>query len=153
MIWTQDERLPPRYALPLAMTAYLYVKMSRELQDRQDDSGGQAAPRLSLVVQQLNNQQTSRDNSTHCRDSVCSSRSCGGSRRGNGSGAGSSGAPYVFRSPRVNYDIYDAELDVSKERRAHWYLGTMTTVFAICLLPLMFLRYDNTNSARKTITE
>jgi hypothetical protein len=50
-------------------------------------------------------------------------------------------APYRFRSPNVNFDLYEAELDVRKERRTHKYLATMATVFDMCLCPLMVLRF------------
>jgi hypothetical protein len=37
--------------------------------------------------------------------------------------------------------MYEAELDVRKEKRNQKYLISMVTVFAICLCPLMVLRY------------
>lgn len=46
-----------------------------------------------------------------------------------------------FRSPTANLDLYEAELDLIKEKRTQKYLITMVTVFAFCLCPLMVLRY------------
>jgi hypothetical protein len=40
-----------------------------------------------------------------------------------------------------NCDLYEAELDVQKEKRNQKYLISMVTIFAICLCPLMVLRY------------
>jgi hypothetical protein len=37
--------------------------------------------------------------------------------------------------------LYEAELDVRKEKRNQKYLIAMVTIFAICLCPLMVLRY------------
>ncbi|GFG39084.1 hypothetical protein Cfor_01274 [Coptotermes formosanus] len=39
-----------------------------------------------------------------------------------------------------NCDLYEAELDVQKEKRNQKYLISMVTIFAICLCPLMVLR-------------
>jgi len=41
----------------------------------------------------------------------------------------------------ANCDLYEAELDVRKEKRSQKYLIAMVTIFAICLCPLMVLRY------------
>ena len=40
-----------------------------------------------------------------------------------------------------NCDLYEAELDIRKEKRNQKYLISMVTIFAICLCPLMVLRY------------
>ncbi|KAK9496408.1 hypothetical protein O3M35_013310 [Rhynocoris fuscipes] len=39
-----------------------------------------------------------------------------------------------------HHELFEAELDVRKEKRTHMYLGTMATIFGICLCPLMVLR-------------
>ncbi|KAJ9601372.1 hypothetical protein L9F63_000463, partial [Diploptera punctata] len=60
-----------------------------------------------------------------------------------------------------NYDLYEAELDVRKEKRNQKYLISMVTIFAICLCPLMVLRvaklavvetYENTGHFDITFT-
>ena len=38
------------------------------------------------------------------------------------------------------YDLYDAELDVRKEKRSQKYLIFMVSVFAILICPLMILK-------------
>jgi hypothetical protein len=42
---------------------------------------------------------------------------------------------------RAHGDLYEAEMDVRKEKRNQKYLISMVTIFAICLCPLMVLRY------------
>lgn len=41
---------------------------------------------------------------------------------------------------RRRYDLYEAELDVCKEKRNQKYLISMVTVFGICLCPLNVLK-------------
>lgn len=38
------------------------------------------------------------------------------------------------------YDLFDAELDVSKDKRAQKHLGAMACTQVICTCPLMILR-------------
>lgn len=40
-----------------------------------------------------------------------------------------------------HYGLYEAELDVNQEKRTDKYLVSMVTVYAICMCPLMVLRY------------
>lgn len=48
---------------------------------------------------------------------------------------------FSYRSNRrPRYDLYEAELDVSKEKRNQKYLISMVTVFGICLCPLNILK-------------
>ncbi|RZF36408.1 hypothetical protein LSTR_LSTR003004 [Laodelphax striatellus] len=99
------------YVLPLAIIAYLYVKMSRELED-------QDGP-LAFMLYEA---RTQRNNHTpyHYREGE---------------------SQFRFRSPTVNFDLYEAELDMRREKRTQKYLIAMVTVFAICLCPLTVLRY------------
>lgn len=39
-----------------------------------------------------------------------------------------------------SYDLYDAELDINREKRAQQYLCSMAAVQVICISPLMVLR-------------
>ncbi|XP_039282357.1 uncharacterized protein LOC111050764 [Nilaparvata lugens] len=98
------------YVLPLAVNAYLYVKMSRELED-------QDGP-LAFMLYEA---RTQRNNHTpyHYREGE---------------------SQFRFRSPTVNFDLYEAELDMRREKRTQKYLIAMVTVFAICLCPLTVLR-------------
>jgi len=41
----------------------------------------------------------------------------------------------------ANCDLYEAELDVRKEKRSQQFLTAMVSIFGICLCPLMVLRY------------
>ncbi|BET01936.1 Hypothetical protein NTJ_14754 [Nesidiocoris tenuis] len=98
------------YVLPLSVTAYLFVRMSRELQEAEGP--------LPVMVYDGVRARTS----TGSHDFRNEDNKLGGRFRNN------------------HHDIYEAELDVRKEKRSHRYLGTIASIFAICLCPLMVLR-------------
>ncbi|XP_075221865.1 prolactin-releasing peptide receptor-like [Lycorma delicatula] len=100
------------YVLPLAVIAYLYVKMSRELED-------QDGP-LAFMLYEARSQRNSHT-PHHYREGQCESH-------------------FRYRSPTVNFDLYEAELDMRREKRTQKYLISMVTIFAICLCPLTVLR-------------
>lgn len=56
------------------------------------------------------------------------------------SGTSSVPPPVGFTNISTGYDLYDAELDVRKEKRTQRYLVFMVAVFAVSLCPLMVLR-------------
>ncbi|XP_043483621.1 prolactin-releasing peptide receptor isoform X2 [Leptopilina heterotoma] len=107
------------YAAPLAITAYVYVKASKELQFAEDSSGiGLSETRGTRLRQDSidsndtsNMQDNKREPTTVRRDSL--------------------GLPIAFD---------DIELNIPKEARAQKYLIFMVSVYAICLCPLMILR-------------
>ncbi|KAF6198896.1 hypothetical protein GE061_006919 [Apolygus lucorum] len=118
------------YVLPLSVTAYLFVRMSRELQEAEGP--------LPVMVYDGVRARTSTGSHDFRNDDKMSGRF-----RGN------------------NHHEYEAELDVRKEKRSHRYLGTIATMFAICLCPLMVLRvaklaltetYDNSGHFDITYT-
>lgn len=51
----------------------------------------------------------------------------------------SSGRPIRTNSAR-SYDLYDAELDVTREKRTQRHLGAMAAAQVICVCPLMLMR-------------
>ncbi|XP_023728017.1 prolactin-releasing peptide receptor isoform X2 [Cryptotermes secundus] len=110
------------YVLPLTVISYLYVRVSRELKV-------QEGPLAVMMYEARNREDGSRTDST-CQDFRGSQQDCEDSHyscRGHGVRSG-------------NYDMYEAELDVRKEKRNQKYLISMVTIFAICLCPLMVLR-------------
>lgn len=46
----------------------------------------------------------------------------------------------TVQQPTRSYDLYDAELDVVREKRTQNYLCSMAVVQVICITPLMVLR-------------
>ncbi|EDS38106.1 conserved hypothetical protein [Culex quinquefasciatus] len=61
-----------------------------------------------------------------------------------GSAAGSAGAAAsiganLSASSRT-YDLYDAEVDVNREKRTQRHLGAMASAQVLCVCPLMILR-------------
>ncbi|XP_063223079.1 uncharacterized protein LOC134531315 [Bacillus rossius redtenbacheri] len=141
------------YVLPLAVISYLYVRSSRELKVQE---GPAAIMMHEARSRQLRSRSSasghSRSASAFCftrpvarcssvfpkawlrvlavqlfSDVLFRSEDNHGSFRASGERSG-------------NYDLYEAELDVSKEKRTQKYLITMVTVYAICLCPLMVLR-------------
>ncbi|XP_046658667.1 prolactin-releasing peptide receptor-like isoform X2 [Homalodisca vitripennis] len=99
------------YLLPLVTIAYLYVRMSREIELKEGP--------LAVITYDAR----SRTNSN-------------GSPRSFGQGQ----THFRYRSPTANFDLYETELDIKKEKKVQQYLVTMVTVFGICLCPLMVLR-------------
>ncbi|XP_069688813.1 prolactin-releasing peptide receptor [Periplaneta americana] len=131
------------YVLPLTVISYLYVRVSRELKM-------QEGPLAVMMYEARTREGRSRADSS-CQDFRGSQQDCGSSQ-------------YSFRGPSErsgNFDLYEAELDVRKEKRNQKYLISMVTIFAICLCPLMVLRvaklaltetYDNSGHFDITFT-
>ncbi|XP_048505370.1 orexin/Hypocretin receptor type 1 [Athalia rosae] len=117
------------YVAPLAVTAYLYVKASRELQT-------QEGPFAVAMFEARARDSYSRHGSRASNDITTSSRGDGKRE----SGSVGTGGTVGFAGLSGGYDLYDAELDVRKEKRTQKYLIFMVSVFAICLCPLMVLR-------------
>ncbi|XP_024081274.1 neuropeptide Y receptor type 2 [Cimex lectularius] len=122
------------YILPLGVTAYLFVRMSHQLQDQEGP----------LPVMLYEGSRARASTGSH------------GIRNGE---AHLSSGTHRYRSN--NQGLYQAELDVRKEKRTHKYLGTIATIFAICMCPLMILRvaklalvetYDNSGHFDITYT-
>ncbi|XP_054289813.1 prolactin-releasing peptide receptor-like [Macrosteles quadrilineatus] len=99
------------YVLPLTTIAYLYVRMSREIEVKEGP--------LAVIMYEAR----SRTNSNGSPRSVSQGQ-----------------AHFRYRSPTANFDLYENELDIKKEKKVQQYLITMVTVFGICLCPLMVLR-------------
>ncbi|XP_012282999.1 prolactin-releasing peptide receptor [Orussus abietinus] len=107
------------YVAPLTITAYFYVKASRELQ-------AQEGP---LVVAMFEARGRDSRHGSRLSNDISDNRE----------GKRESGTEGLGRLSTA-YDLYDAELDVRKERRTQKYLIFMVSVFAICLCPLTVLR-------------
>ncbi|CAD6216199.1 GSCOCG00004418001-RA-CDS [Cotesia congregata] len=114
------------YVAPLAITAYIYVKSSRELQNKED-------PLSAVAIFESRRKGSSRhdsDVSTDLmpyRDTKCRS----GSLTTTTATAGLS----AFTT-----NTYDPEIDVAKEIRSQKYLIFMVSYYAILLCPLMVLK-------------
>ncbi|XP_073998340.1 G-protein coupled receptor 83 isoform X2 [Rhodnius prolixus] len=101
------------YVLPLVVTAYLYVQMSRELQH-------QEGPLPVMMYEGIRGNTRTSTGSHDFRPEV-NHISC-------------------HRYRANHHELFEAELDIRKEKRTHKYLGAIATIFAICLCPLMVLR-------------
>ncbi|XP_011302024.1 prolactin-releasing peptide receptor [Fopius arisanus] len=115
------------YIAPLTVTAYLYVKASRELQDQDEPMA------VAMFEARAKNSYSRHDSNTS--HDVTSLRD--GKRE---SGSMMTGGTVGLSGFSTTYDLYDAELDVRKEKRTQKYLIFMVSVFAILLCPLMVLR-------------
>ena len=66
-----------------------------------------------------------------------------GSTGGGGGGATAGGTTVGgadLSAGSRTYDLYDAELDVSREKRTQRHLGAMASTQILCVCPLMILR-------------
>ncbi|GAB0096355.1 G protein-coupled receptor, rhodopsin-like [Sergentomyia squamirostris] len=115
------------YCAPVTILSYLYIRTSRELRE---PDGPLDVLMFEARVDTRNIQRSARVE----RDIFQS---------------GGSGS----RSHQRSYDLYDAELDVCREKRTQRFLGAMAAVHVICVCPLMIMRlarmtlvetYDNT---------
>ncbi|XP_024945706.1 5-hydroxytryptamine receptor 1 isoform X3 [Cephus cinctus] len=115
------------YVAPLTITAYLYVKASRELQSQEGP--------LAVAMFEARTGDVYSRHSSHASNDITSARD--GKRE---SGSVCTGGTVGLPGLTAAYDLYNAELDVRKEKRTQKYLIFMVSVYAICLCPLMVLR-------------
>ncbi|XP_046745662.1 neuropeptide Y receptor type 2 [Diprion similis] len=116
------------YVAPLTITTYLYVKASRELQTQEGP--------LAVAMYEARARDSYSRHGSRASTDITTGRD--GKRE---SGSVVTGSAVVgFSGLSGGYDLYDAELDVRKEKRTQKYLVFMVAVFAICLCPLMVLR-------------
>ncbi|XP_008560990.1 uncharacterized protein LOC103580861 isoform X1 [Microplitis demolitor] len=114
------------YVAPLTVTAYIYVKSSRELQNKED-------PLSTIAIFQARRKGSSRndsDVSTNLmtyREGKC------------GSGSLTTTTATIGFS-RYTANTYDLEIDVRREIRTQKYLIFMVSFYAILLCPLMVLK-------------
>ncbi|XP_021918926.1 prolactin-releasing peptide receptor [Zootermopsis nevadensis] len=104
------------YVLPLTVILYLYVRISRELKVQEGP--------LAVMMYEARTRADRSRNGSSCQQFRGSQQDCDDSQ---------------FSCP-AHGDLYEAEMDVSKEKRNQKYLISMVTIFAICLCPLMVLR-------------
>ncbi|XP_053698005.1 G-protein coupled receptor moody [Sabethes cyaneus] len=117
------------YCGPMTLLGYLYIRTSREL--RPPDGP------LSIMMFEARAEARTKQ----IRASRGSSSGAAGAGAGAGSGANLS-------SNSRTYDLYDAELDVNREKRTQRHLGAMASAQVLCVCPLMILRL-----ARMTLVE
>ncbi|KAK0161468.1 hypothetical protein PV327_009935 [Microctonus hyperodae] len=114
------------YIAPLTITAYIYVKASRELQNQEEP--------FPVTMFETRTKASSRHNSDTSND-VMSFRD----GKHQSESLTTTGTMGISGLSTV-YDLYETELDVRKEKRNQKYLIFMVSVFAILLCPLMVLR-------------
>ncbi|XP_055534659.1 uncharacterized protein LOC129724073 [Wyeomyia smithii] len=114
------------YCGPMTLLGYLYIRTSREL--RPPDGP------LSIMMFEARAEARTKQ--------IRASRS-GSSGGGTGTGSGAN-----LSSNSRTYDLYDAELDVNREKRTQRHLGAMASAQVLCVCPLMILRL-----ARMTLVE
>ncbi|XP_062707852.1 uncharacterized protein LOC109433599 [Aedes albopictus] len=115
------------YCGPMTLLGYLYIRTSREL--RPPDGP------LSIMMFEARAEARSKQ----LRASRHGTRA--GSTGGGGGAAGGTtvGGTDLSAGSRT-YDLYDAELDVSREKRTQRHLGAMASTQILCVCPLMILR-------------
>ncbi|XP_055618832.1 alpha-1D adrenergic receptor [Toxorhynchites rutilus septentrionalis] len=112
------------YCGPITLLGYLYIRTSRELRP----------PDGPLSIMMFEARAEARNKQIRA------------SRGGVAGGGAGSGADLSTNSR--TYDLYDAEVDVSREKRTQRYLGAMASTQVLCVCPLMILRL-----ARMTMVE
>ncbi|XP_030754651.1 neuropeptide Y receptor type 5-like [Sitophilus oryzae] len=121
------------YAGPLAAISYFFVCASRELAYHN-------APAVVFYESRasINRAQDSRTRRDSHSTVTADTRSNRGDYERN-----SQYSPESFReqeSCRTRYEVQESELDVTREKRTQKYLGSIITMYAICVLPLMVMR-------------
>ncbi|XP_037026080.1 alpha-1A adrenergic receptor [Bradysia coprophila] len=115
------------YCAPATVLAYLYIRTSRELRPPEGPLGVMMFEHRADVRNRQRTSSTSTPSATRTAARSNNSRS---------------------------YDLYDAEVDVNREKRTQNHLGAMAAVQVICMCPLMILRiarmvleetYENTS--------
>nr|AGX85001.2 NPYLR3 [Aedes aegypti] len=109
------------YCGPMTLLGYLYIRTSRELRP----------PDGPLSIMMFEARAEARSKQLRASRHGTRSGSTGGS-------AGASGADLSAGSR--TYDLYDAEVDVSREKRTQRHLGAMASTQILCVCPLMILR-------------
>ncbi|XP_046385712.1 5-hydroxytryptamine receptor 1-like [Ischnura elegans] len=154
------------YVLPLAVIAFLYVRVSRELKMLRQDAGERAALAARSHAATASLGVGSRGHTPVGSRSPRDSLSTAGPRADMGRSASSCGisgdldtgreailAMASGRNSRSSRgglhdgyaeepaaDTLETEMDIQREQRTQKYLIAMVVVFAICLFPLMVLR-------------
>ncbi|KAF7278306.1 hypothetical protein GWI33_008656 [Rhynchophorus ferrugineus] len=116
------------YAGPLAAISYFFVCASRELAYHN-------APAVIFFESRGRDSRSRMDSHSTVTADIRSTR--GDFDRT------SQYSPESFREQdncRTRYEVHESELDVMKEKRTQKYLGSIVTMYAICLLPLMIMR-------------
>ncbi|XP_055585654.1 uncharacterized protein LOC129738469 [Uranotaenia lowii] len=108
------------YCGPMTLLGYLYIRTAREL--RPPDGP------LSIMMFEARSEARSKQIRS-------------------GRGSASAGSGNISASSRT-YDLYDAELDVNREKRTQRHLGAMASTQVLCVCPLMILRL-----AKMTVNE
>ncbi|XP_057334888.1 uncharacterized protein LOC130673720 isoform X4 [Microplitis mediator] len=114
------------YIAPLTVTAYIYVKSSRELQNKED-------PSSTIAIFQARR----KDSSRHDSDVSANLMAYREGKCGSGS-LTTTTATIGFSGYTAN--TYDLEIDVRREIRTQKYLIFMVSFYAILLCPLMVLK-------------
>ncbi|XP_058445336.1 uncharacterized protein LOC131426540 [Malaya genurostris] len=123
------------YCAPTTLLGYLYIRTSREL--RPPDGP------LSIMMFEARAEARTRQ----IRASRNGSSGGGGGGGGGGAGGGGGSGANLSTNSRT-YDLYDAEVDVNREKRTQRHLGAMASAQILCVCPLMILRL-----ARMTLVE
>ncbi|XP_062539180.1 uncharacterized protein LOC134207482 [Armigeres subalbatus] len=108
------------YCGPMTLLGYLYIRTSRELRP----------PDGPLSIMMFEARAEARSKQLRARGH--------GTRSGSTGGGAAAGADLSAGSR--TYDLYDAELDVSREKRTQRHLGAMASTQILCVCPLMILR-------------
>ncbi|XP_059615127.1 orexin/Hypocretin receptor type 1 [Phlebotomus argentipes] len=116
------------YCAPVTILSYLYIRTSRELRE---PDGPLDVLMFEARVDTRNTHQRSSSSSTSAR--------AGRGNTYNGEGSGTR-RPSLRAHQQRSYDLYDAELDVCREKRTQRFLGAMAAVHVICVCPLMIMR-------------
>lgn len=113
------------YATPLAAISYFFVCASRELSYHNAPAVIFLEPRSLESRSRAGSHSTTTDTRSNREDL----------------------GPNVHYSPetryetrRTRYELRESELDVIREKRNQKYLGSLITMYAVCLLPLMIIR-------------
>ncbi|KAK0090269.1 hypothetical protein PV326_004170 [Microctonus aethiopoides] len=119
------------YIAPLTITAYIYVKASRELQNQEEP--------FPVTMFETRTKASSRHNSDTSNDVIARLQRSFRDGKHQSESLTTTGTMGISGLSTV-YDLYETELDVRKEKRNQKYLIFMVSVFAILLCPLMVLR-------------
>ncbi|XP_037937063.1 uncharacterized protein LOC119670737 [Teleopsis dalmanni] len=128
------------YCAPTVLLAYLYIRTSQELRPPDGPFAVMMFEhRADLRNRQRNSSASSVDRGYGGSNSIATTATASGltaltTNTGSGGHTGSGS-----KSTR-SYDLYSAELDVSRERRNQRNFGSMAATQIVCLCPLMVLR-------------
>ncbi|XP_022919319.2 prolactin-releasing peptide receptor [Onthophagus taurus] len=121
------------YAAPLSTISYLYVKVSRKLQEQQGDSG------VILFETRRNGRSRTDSHSTTIDITRSNCRGDCDTLSDNSRNSYTRNNRASYRESRFRQESSE-DLDISKETRTQKYLVLMVTMYAVFLCPLMILR-------------